>query len=413
MIQVKASSCLIFRGLILASLVAATLEAEFDDPSGYYTMTVPGNSQGLVPVLLVSGVSFKETVTEVTAAGIRFADDIPASVFAPSGRGFADVRVGAMAGLAIPATGFSGNFLELERSPVGLISPGDFVGVRAEQTLGRIFGSADYTPLQTGENAEQADTLGIWDARTQTSRVFFFLTGQGWREVGKENEGDKASTLISFPGGIIVRRRAATALSAILVGVVPAPWEQRFHPVWLGRNLVSAPFSLAKTVSEFMNPLEDAPHTVTAGTSAPRSDTLRFTRSDGSLSPVIYFKESDTWRAVGSNEEAGGTDMSFSQCLDLQRTGGPGYIRFAFVAENALRQAQQAAVAEVPNTCDVSADGLTVRWVAEPGAVYQVQSMGMRESIWKNVGEPVEAATSAASLTFRPEGAGRLRVIKQ
>jgi hypothetical protein len=392
-------------------------QSYYTDPFGYIIHTLPGNSECLLPLQLAQPVSFKEFVTEVTASGIRFAKQIPWGAFGDAGKGYMEVRVGSMAGLAIPATAFSGNFLTLERSPVGLVSVGDFASIRAEQTLGQVFGDPEYLALQTGTTALEADNVSIWDVRTQTSRVFYFHTAQGWREAGKEAEGDKALTPVLFPSGVIVRRRAPTPANVFVQGSVIMPLENRYHPVWPGRNIVSAPFTSALTVGDFIRPLQDAPFTVTAAASAPKADTLRFVRFDGTISPVIYFR-TNQWRVVGADQDAGNTNIDFIPCLDLQRVGGAGYIRFWGIdtSQSTQTRAVAASVAPVtevkPVTLNLSATGLRVHWPAKPGVTYQVQKQPIGASTWTNLQEPIQADTSIASITFRPVGNGIIRVIQ-
>ena len=89
----------------LFGMAAPTAVAQYTDPVGYHTMNVPGSSHGLVSILLVNEVAFIGTVSEVTEAGVRFTDPISSSLFGSVGLGFAEVREGSMAGLAIVASG--------------------------------------------------------------------------------------------------------------------------------------------------------------------------------------------------------------------------------------------------------------------------------------------------------------------
>jgi hypothetical protein len=195
------------------------------------------------------------------------------------------------------------------------------------------------------------------------------------------------------------------------------PLENRYHPVWPGRNIVSAPFTSAPTVSYYIRPLQDAPFTVTSAASAPKADTLRFTRFDGTISPVIYFR-TNQWRVVGADQDAENTNIDFNPCLDLQRFGGAGYIRFwGFdTSQSTQIRAVAASVAPVtevkPVTLNLSATGLRVHWPAKPGVTYQVQKQPIGASTWTNLQEPIQADTSIASITFRPVGNGIIRVIQ-
>lgn len=409
--------------LLFAGLAQVRGAPTYSDPFGYIIHAIPGNSESLLALQLAKHASFMETVTEVTPAGIRFATIIPGGVFGSVGRGYMEVRTGNMAGLGIPATGFSGNFLSLERSPVGLVSPGDYVSIREEQTLGELFGRPEDFPFQTGTSVETADNISIWDARTQSSRVFYFHTGLGWREAGKANEGDKAETPVLFPSGVIVRRRASTPVDVIVSGAVIIPMTQRYHPVWPGRNIVSAPLTTAPSINHYIRPMLDAPHTVTSADSAPKADTLRFySLNPGpprsvSISPVIYFRNNQ-WRVAGSNDDAGNSSILLVPCLDLQRVGPAGYIRFEGVEDPQASQSPVAAAIAAPAnevkpvTLSGSAAGLCVRWPAESGMTYQVQTRSFGSTSWTSLQAPVQATTSTASIEFRPAGNACIRVIQ-
>jgi hypothetical protein len=398
---------------------------EYTDPVGYMLYTIPGNSETLLPLQLAKGLALKEFVTEVTPAGIRFATPIPSNAFQSAGSGYMEVRIGTMAGLGIPATSINGNFLNLERSPVGLVSVGDFASVREDMTLGELFQDLGTNPFQTGISAELADNISVWDARSQSSRVFYFHTGLGWREAGKFSEGDKSSTTIRFPSGVIFRRRAPTEALVLVSGSVIMPLNQRFHPIWPGRNIISAPFTNSPTIGSYIRPLLDAPYTVVSSDSAPLSDTMRVYGYDvtgdsgGSISPVIYFSKSQ-WRAVGSTADAGNTSMSLAPCLDFHRVGPAGYLRFQGVPEvsAASRAPALAAIAEPitevkPITLKQSAAGITVRWTAQAGLTYQVQTKAIGGTTWTNLQGPLQATSASASFDFTPSAGACIRVIQR
>lgn len=410
--------------MVLSGIAPIQGDPIYTDPFGYIIHRVPGNSEYMLPLQLAEWVSFDEYVTEVTATGIRFAKPIPTGALGTVGLGIMEVREGRMAGLAIPATGISGNFLTLERSPLGLVSVGDRASIRKDQTLGNIFGPPEDIPFQTGTTFEEADTVSIWDARTQSSRFFYFHTNLGWREANKANEGDKSGTPVRFPSGVIIRRRATTPVDVFLQGSVIVPYEQRFHPVWPGRNIISAPFTSAPTIGFYIRPMLDAPHTVTIAASAPRADTLRFYGFDGidstsiSISPVVYFRN-DKWCVVGNDEDAGNTSMNFIPCLDLQRAGPAGYIRFQGAQESQSAQSLAALppvepVTEIkPVTLTGTAAELTVRWPAEPGITYQVQTRPMgTATAWTNLEDPVVASSTTAGIHFTPSENRCIRVIQ-
>lgn len=386
---------------------------EKTDPIGYTVHTVPENSQTLIPLQLSHPVSLRQYVTEVTATGVRVNANIPSNIFGSLALGFLEVRIGTMNGLAIPVTTVSGNFINLERSPLGLIAVGDYISLRRERTLSEYFGTGESTPLLAGTSANVADTVSLWDARTQVSRVFYLHTQAGWREEGRFSDGEMGQVPIRFPGGVIVRRRDATPLSIVISGTVISPYSQRYHPVWSGRNIISAPFTAAPNVADYIRPLIDGPHTIFSGPSAPQSDTLRFYRFDGSISPVIYFRDGQ-WREVGNNQAAGNTTIDMIPCLDLQRAGDDGYIRFQGVTESAARNRSSGAkpVNEVSSlTLSAVGSNLRASWSAETGKRYQVQTSAIHSNEWSNLQAPMTATSDHAHFDFVAEGNQIIRVI--
>jgi hypothetical protein len=406
--------------LLAAVGIAMPVGAATTDPSGYISHSIPAGSQRLIGISLHGMKGFTSTVEGVSATGLTLKDAVSADLFSVSDSGFLDVRVGAFAGMTTTVTSFSGKELTLQGSMVGLVSPGDTVEVLANHTIGGLFGATNSVGLLPGADASEADTIGIWNAQTQSSRVFYFRTGEGWRESGNEGAGDQARMTIPFPAALVINRRGSTPLQVTVVGGVPMPLEQRYFEVFPGRNLISAPFSAASKISEYGLYAADSPFSVIGGASAPDSDTIRFSNfSAATDSEVIYYRLGQGWRTAGTDGDAGNTPIEIGQSMDFQRRGPAGFIKAQGILplssppSGAALAVQATPVTSVPIVSTLpAAGGVQLEWNAEPGATYQVQTRLTAEETWENLGDPVLAEGATASKVCRPSGQGFLRIVQ-
>ena len=397
--------------------------AETTDPVGYNTMKLPAESTGLLAVNLVKSYTFRSAVTAVDGAKLSFDKSVPSTLFGSydngsysvAAGGFAEVREGTNAGITFKIESFTGNSITLHQDPGDLIDVGDLITVRPEWTLGDIVERLFAGGLLSGSTAEEADILGTWDAETQTARAFFLHTNGSLLEVGKEEEGEKSSTLAPFPSAFHFTRRGATDIDVVLVGAVPVPYDQfRYLPVWPGRNLLSGPFTDSTSVSGWELFESGSPFSVIAGPSAPESDTLRFTYPDGTESPILYYRQDVGWRLVGESGSGADTPIDFTQGIDYRRIGPAGFIRFAGV-----RAAAEARVATsdnhevIPtNSHQYVKTGIQLDWSSAAGETYQVQTKSLGSQVWRNLGTSVTSTTTTCHSICSPKGAGEFRIIK-
>jgi hypothetical protein len=406
--------------LVAAAGVSVPVRAATTDPSGYISHTIPAGTQRLIGVSLHDFKGFTSIVEGVSATGLTLKDTVAADLFSESDSGFLNVRVGAYAGMTTTVTSFSGKELTLTRSMVGLISPGDQVEILPNRTIGGLFGVRNSADLLAGENPAEADTIGVWNAETQSSRVFYYRTGEGWRESGNEAAGDQAGLTIPFPAALVINRRGSTPLQVTVVGGVPMPLEQRYFEVVPGRNLISAPFSREGTISEYGLYDEASPFSVTGGASAPEADTIRFSNlSAATDSEVIYYRLGQGWRTAGTDGDAGNTPIEIGQSMDFQRRGPAGFIKArGVVTESPSPSGAALAVQAAPMPTVAiertvpAAGGVQLEWNAEAGATYQVQTQTSAGNTWVNLGEPVVAQGTKASTICRPSGQGFLRIVQ-
>lgn len=380
------------------------------DIAGYLTLTLPAQATGLLSLHLVEGTRHLGLVTAVGPDHVEFAGEIDALALGDRSSGSIHVREGVNPGLNLRATGISGRRVMLDRSPVGLVFAGDRVGVRPDATLAALFGADNFAGIGAGPTPEAADAIGIWNPETQTSKVYYFKSGAGWREVGNEAAGDRSDTLIRYPAALNFTRRGLTPLNVVVFGIVPMPLAQQILPVWTGRNLISAPLTSITRIDDWG--LQSPPFDILAGPSAPRSDTLRLTYADGSSSKVVYFRDSEGWLGVGEVGDAADTPVEFAQAVDFRRAGPAGFVRFRGVIapESAALRTQPVATVPIRRVANTP-DGPRVEWDGEAGTTYQVQARATGQLAWRNLGDPVVADGPLCHAIRHPEGNGILRIL--
>lgn len=415
--------------LLLGALGAALpVSAAVTDPFGYVAYNIPGGARRLVGVPLIRDGTHSDKVSSVSAQRIALPTPVQASYFGGAATLMVQVRAGTKegegvhAGMTFTATGYEGNELILDSSPSGLIAPGDTVALFPNYNLTTLFGPDNTFGLQAGDSAEEADTVSLWNAASQTSRIFYLRTGEGWREAGHEAAGDRGGVTISFPEAIMVKRRSASPLNLVVQGMVPMPLEQRYFHALPGRNLISAPFSMAATVADYGLYQEGgAPFSVIAGDSAPEADTIRFSNSTTATeSEIIYYRSGHGWRVAGSGGDASATPVELGQAMDFQRVGNAGFIRVLGIVgpESApLRvMASSPTPVETPTVPILNLQpgpgSLRIGWSGEAGATYQIQCRPPGAA-WQNLGGEV-VATEGVTTTVRPvTGGGELRIVKK
>lgn len=396
--------------LLIVCAGISPLTGATGDPFGYITLSRPAGSTGLLGLPMVEDYRHLGFATAVGSDYIDFANPLDVSMLGDAGSGFIEVREGPHAGLTLQASGIAGQRIFLDRSPAGLVFPGNKVGIRPNFTIASIFGANNFTGVLEAETAEEADTIGIWNAVTQSSKIYYYKTGAGWREVGNEAAGDQSGTPIPYPSALTVNRRANTRLDVVVLGAVPMPMTQQILPVWPGRNLLSGPFASVTRIDDWG--LRSSLFPILAGPSAPRSDTMRLTYGDGSSSKVVYFRENQGWRTVGRPEDAADTRVEFSQAIDFQRAGPAGYVRFAGVIPPVTAALQTTAIATVPiQKVANTPDGPRIEWASEAGTTYQIQARAGSQLAWADLGEPVVADGPLSHAIRRPEGNGILRIL--
>jgi hypothetical protein len=410
----------------MAVLMSCRLVAEpiVGNPVGYIVWSIPAKSTRLMGLHLVSEAVQRGVVTEVGADYVRatgWAGDGP---LGDSASAIVRFITGAYSGLTIPLTHITGNTVGLVRSPIGMVQLGDEFYVYPNWTMEQLFGEDNRRGLLEGDSMETADTVSLWDQTEQKSHIYYFKSGEGFREAGNEDAGDQLGVVVPALSGLVITNRGNSELSIYIVGAVPMPLEKSYLWVEPGRNLISTPLNNAGTLNNLF--LSDPPalHTFVSGPAAPKADTLKMSFASGAEASILYFKKRKGWWAVGGRghggpANAGDTPVEFSTGIDYNRVGPAGYLGLrgviadpspALVAASSLLTAPLETVPV--RKLSASKEGIRIEWKhVEESARYQVQSRDYAGGGWTNLGEPVTPATEVGSLTCRPEGSGELRVL--
>ena len=115
----------------------------------------------------------------------------------------------------------------LETTPTLGVTSGDSYEIRADQTIGGLFGDANESALLEG-NEGTADVIWIPDGTGLYTRIYwnnvtsddlFNPLSPGWRSIGGGNTEAK-DTVVPFHYAVFLQRRSADALSLVFVGHV-------------------------------------------------------------------------------------------------------------------------------------------------------------------------------------------------
>ena len=182
-------------------------------PVGYHTETAKGNSFTLMGVNVGNAIA---------AAGEFDADDATdndADFTALLDDGVSYTVQNITSGESASVNGSDATTLDTDLA----VSSGDSYEVRADVTVGSLFGAANEAGLGAG-NATTADV--VWIPTGDGFAQIFYDDGKGfpprpagWRAIGAGG-ADQAGTSVPFTAGIFIQRRAADDLDIVFVGHV-------------------------------------------------------------------------------------------------------------------------------------------------------------------------------------------------
>ncbi|MFL2479932.1 MAG: hypothetical protein ACJ0K4_10295 [Verrucomicrobiales bacterium] len=198
---------------ILATMSVVSAQTATTKPVGYHTETAKGNSFTLMGVNVGNAIA---------AAGEFDADDATdndADFTALLDDGVSYTVQNITSGESASVNGRDATTLDTDLA----VSSGDAYEVRADVTVGSLFGAANEAGLGAG-NATTADV--VWIPTGDGFAQVFYDDGKGfpprpagWRAIGAGG-ADQAGTSVPFTAGIFIQRRAADDLDIVFVGHV-------------------------------------------------------------------------------------------------------------------------------------------------------------------------------------------------
>ena len=198
---------------ILVSMGVVSAQTATTKPVGYHTETAKGNSFTLM------GVNVGNAIAAAGEFDADAATDNDADFTALLDEGVNYTVQNITTGAAGAVTGFDATSLTTDLA----VSSGDSYEIRADVTVGSLFGAANEAGLGAGP-AATADILWI-PAGAGFAQVYY-NPGQvfppisaGWKQIGAGNT-DASSTVVPFTAGIFVQRKAAADLDIVFVGHV-------------------------------------------------------------------------------------------------------------------------------------------------------------------------------------------------
>lgn len=395
---------------IVLGLVMLRAEGETTDPVGYMSFRLVAGKKGALPVPLANSYRAGGIVSAAGTDFVEFPGDLSPDLFGVSGSASLDVRSGPGAGISLRVTGVNGRRVTFDGPAPVPIAVGTKVLIRPDWSLGELMGSPPLDGILEGATEATADVLGLQDPATQTSREFFYKSGEGWREVGKEAEGDRSTTPIPYRSSLQFLRRGGTDVVIVLEGTVPM-FDAPTHRVrvWPGRNLITSPFSPATTIEDLF-----VTSSLVSGRSAPRSDSFRMVYPDATRSDILYFHEQRGWTSIGGGSaEAGETPIGLAEAMDFQHVGEGAYLEFK-TAFSLARSARALATAEQVIPVDPALSDFPARkigWASQAGTSYQVQIQPLGSALWSDHGSPVVASDAVCQKECRPTGTGIFRIV--
>ncbi len=259
--------------LTTALVLAAASQSSFaqttatTDPVGFITLpingggTIPSPKLSLISPTVTQPISWQGAITGIATAGTGInatttitVSALPAAPFTvgqfdgTNGKFYAEVvtvapnthATGALGAItSTPTTSsivISGNLT----GPNLYVQVGDTVRIRKEMTIGDVFGTANTAGLLASDDPSTADELLVYDGAS--SVAYFYYTGApgypaGWYDSGFAlAPGDGAKVVLGPHQGLVVKRKAAGALSVTANGAVKT--GNTLFPVVTGINVL-------------------------------------------------------------------------------------------------------------------------------------------------------------------------------
>lgn len=302
---------LIIGALSLAAAAGSQAQTAVTDPVGYITMKVTAAPAGssslsfvaptLVNKLEFSGIASAATATTITLTGAAplTAGSYNAAVnkafdlVVPMPGYYVEVSAGAGEGQWANITGNTATALTVDRDLSSFIVGGTTtVRIRKHATIGEIFGATNTAGLKGADSALSADEVKVLKPITHEVKSYFFYDdGQNtqWSDLGLE---DAINVSILPDQGIIIQRKATTALSFVRVGHVKTGKTAIYATP--GANVLPTPRAVGDTFTLGNSNLSNTGAQTTrvfGSDTAFAADALRIPQNDGQLKDFFFYDD--------------------------------------------------------------------------------------------------------------------------
>ncbi len=304
---------------ILATMGVVSAQTATTKPVGYHTETAKGNSFTLMGVNVGNAIA---------AAGEFDADDATdndADFTALLDDGVSYTVQNINSGESASVNGNDATTLDTELA----VETGDAYEVRADVTIGSLFGAANEAGLGAGTGTT-ADI--IWTPTGDGFSQIFYDDGvgfppraAGWRAIGAGGD-DQAGTSVPFTAGIFIQRRAATDLDIVFVGHVRT--EATSFGIGTGFNFLNRVLPVGVALDD--TGLEGF---IAKGNSGS-GDLVWSPDGEGAYAQYYYTDgggfppQSAGWKAVGAGDADKGAE-TLGSGYAIQRKGDAGSVSVA------------------------------------------------------------------------------------
>jgi uncharacterized protein (TIGR02597 family) len=307
----KHNVSLIIGAIALAAAAGSNAQTAVTDPVGYITMKVTAAPAGssslsfvsptLVNKLEFSGVASAATATTITVAGtnpltagaFNAAVNPAFDLVVPMPSFYVEVSNGAGEGQWANITGNTASALTVDRDLSSFITANTTtVRIRKHATIGEIFGPTNTAGLKGADTSIAADEIKVLKPVTHEVKSYFFYDDGANTQWSDLATADAVNVVIFPDQGIIIQRKAATALSFVRVGHVKTGKTAIYATP--GANVLPTPRAVGDTFTLANSNLTNAGAQTTRVFGADTSiaaDLLRIPQNDGQLKDFYFYDD--------------------------------------------------------------------------------------------------------------------------
>jgi len=280
-------------------------------PQGYTQITIKAGTTSTASIPLDDAPVARGTVQAVTANTVT---TVTAGAWGNVAAPYALRLVsGKAAGATFPITGVNGTTLSLNTSAVDLtqlVAAGDSYVIFPVDTLGTLFGTTSVA-FKTSTSASTADNLQL---RINGSWVTFFNNGSAWYNTSAPSVVQN-NVLLPPDGGLLVIRRASTALVFTVLGRVHEVAPRQFAPVNSSFLANAHPLDVTLVSTGFRSA-----YGWISSTNVKTADTLQVW-SGGAW--ITFYHNGTKWLKTGSSTSMDSYVLPAGQAVFVTRLSAP------------------------------------------------------------------------------------------